>query len=175
MICTELSLSLKKIFELCNLQGTASSTSRAEYTRRKVKFLQLLFFFKICTEFTCIIYIFENKFFYKRSIYSERSILFWISRDRNFLCMTLPYNIFGALCLSDSVINGMSRTPSPTVCFARTPSPTEKHCREYKHYIAGCRGRHPLQKNTAGNINVTQRDVEDAVPYRNAVKNTNIT
>ena len=48
---------------------------------------------------------------------------------------------------------------------SRTPSPTEKHYREYKQYLAGCRGRHLLQKNAVGNINVTQRDVEDAIPY----------
>ena len=102
--------------------------------RRNVIFLQLLILFKICTEFTRIIFILKNKSFYKKSIYSERSTFFWISRDRNFLCRTLPYNIFGTLCLSDSVMNGTSRTPSPT----------EKRYREYKHYLTECRGRHPL-------------------------------
>ena len=92
-----------------------------------------------CIGSAYIIYIFENKFFYKWSIYSERSTLFWISRDRNFLCMTLPYNIFGALCLSDSVMNGTASLPSP-------------------------------YRNAVKNINITQQDVEDAIPYRKALQ-----
>ena len=41
-------------------------TSHAEYMRRKVIFLQLLILLKICTEFTRIIFILKDKFFYKK-------------------------------------------------------------------------------------------------------------
>jgi len=128
-------------------------TSRTEYARRKMIFLQL-------------------------SIYFLRSVMNLLVLSSSLKKFSNYANCMG--CRGRHPLQkqtywcGMSRTPSPTEktywCgTSRTPSPTEtnasvRNVEDAIPYILLCKDAAPY-RNAAGNINVTQRDVEDAVPY----------